>query len=278
MKKILLVMSAIVVAAGVANAQDIMSKKGTPIVYEAGDWGLGIDANPFLDFAGNAFNHDNNNAPTWNFTDFPMVITGLKVIDANTAYRGKLRLGFGSNKQAYVVNDDANQTATPTFITDEQKTSYSNITVGAGIQKMRGKHRVRGFYGVEALLGLEGSKTTNSYGNALSVANPDPTTGIPGQPSGPGRVTESKSGSSFMFSIRGFVGVEYFFAPKISLAGEFGWGPGLSSTAAGSTTIETFNSDGTAVTSISIDSPGKASSFSFDTDNNGGSLRMSFYF
>lgn len=275
MKKILLLISTVALIACTANAQDMMSKKGTSIVPEAKDWGLGVDANPFLSYFGNAFNHSDNSTPSWDFTTYPMVITGLMVKDATTAYRGKLRLGIGSHKNTYVVDEDAS-TATPQAKTeDEQKVSNKNIVIGAGIQKMRGKHRIHGIYGAEAYIGLGGSKTTNKYGNPFSTNNPQPTTGIPGQ-SGPSRETEVKQGGTFMFGVRGFIGAEYFFAPKISIAGEFGWGPALSSTGASETTTETQGANG-AGTSTTAKS-GKSSSFSFDTDNNGGSLRMTFYF
>ena len=51
-----------------AFAQDLTSKKGEPILPEAGDWAIGIDATPFLNYAGNFFGKTtNNNAPTFNF-------------------------------------------------------------------------------------------------------------------------------------------------------------------------------------------------------------------
>ena len=38
-----------------AFAQDLTSKKGEPILPEAGDWGISTDATPFLNYAGNFF-------------------------------------------------------------------------------------------------------------------------------------------------------------------------------------------------------------------------------
>ena len=234
MRKILLLISTVALLAGVANAQEnMMSKRGTPILPEAKDWGLGIDANPILEFFGNAFNNDNNPAPTWGFETNPMVITGLMVKDANTAYRAKLRLGIGSNKVTYPVADNTSTAIPPAKTNDEVKTGSRNIVIGAGIQKNRGKGRLRGIYGAEAMIGLFGSKTEYTYANAFSTNVQAPTTGIPGQIGNFPRTTEDKSGSTFMFGIRGFIGAEYFFAPKMSVAGEFGWGPSLSSTGEG---------------------------------------------
>ena len=48
-----------------AFAQDLTSKKGEPYLPEAGDWSIGIDANPLLNYMGNLFsgNTSINNAP-----------------------------------------------------------------------------------------------------------------------------------------------------------------------------------------------------------------------
>ena len=282
MKKIVTLISAIVFTASAVNAQDLMSKKGTPILYEAGDYGIGIDANPLLQYFGNAFNHDANTNPNWDFTDGTgMTITGLMVKDVNTAYRAKLRIGIGSNKNVYKVDNQAT-VALDDFGDDERKISYRQITLGGGIQKMRGKGRLRGMYGAEAMIGLGGGKTEHTFANAITATNNTPATAIPGQPNIDGsRTTESKAGSTFMFGVRGFIGAEYFFAPKISIAGEFGWGPRLESTGEGETTTEAanFNALGEfAGITTTTTNTGKSSAFSFDTDNNNGTLRLTLYF
>ena len=51
-----------------AFAQDLTSKKGEPFLPEAGDYMIGIDANPFLNYLGNFFGKTvANTAPTFNF-------------------------------------------------------------------------------------------------------------------------------------------------------------------------------------------------------------------
>ncbi len=273
------------------------SKNGHQITPEANDWGLGIDVNPIFNYVGNLFNGTNNNsAPFWNFEDnspIPMTITGYMMKDENTAYRGKVRLGFGSSKQTNFVDDDLDTTGVPTRkVEDERKSSANNILIGAGIQKIRGKHRVKGIYGAEALIGLTGGKTEYSYGNAMTLTNPSPNSTVEsswGDSGGPyssstsSRMTESKSGSGFYFGVRGFIGAEYFVAPKISIAGEFGWGIGFMSIGEGETTTQFYDGSGItpAVRSVTEKS-GKSSSFGLDTDNgigsSSGSMRMTFYF
>src|SRR5437773_1804179 len=88
-----------------AFAQDLTSKKGEPILPEAGDWGLGVDATPFINFAGNLFNNSvTNNAPSWNFLTNNQTIAGKYFTDEKTAYRGAIRLGFGSTTYKNYVN------------------------------------------------------------------------------------------------------------------------------------------------------------------------------
>src|SRR5438067_1348098 len=90
-----------------AFAQDLTSKKGEPILPEAGDWGIGIDAAPFLNYAGNFFGKTaSNSAPTWNFLTSNQTITGRYFADEKTVYRGAVRLGFTSNTLKNYVTQD----------------------------------------------------------------------------------------------------------------------------------------------------------------------------
>lgn len=245
MKKSLLIIAMFIGAT--ATAQDLTSKKGTPILPEAGEWSIGVGANSTLRYFGNLMN-GNNNAPSFDWAN-DQIITGKMMKDANTAYRAYVRLGFGSNK--WEMQDvDLDGDGFADIDSAEVKTSANNIALGAGIQKYRGKGRLRGIYGAEAMIMLGGGKTT------ISATNYD---------------KEDKSGSTFGFGVRGFIGAEYFFAPKMSLGGEFGWGLSLSSTGEGEVT-ET--SGGTTTTTTT----GKSSSFGFDTDNASGSIILSLYF
>ena len=45
-----------------AFAQDLTSKKGEPILPEAEDWAISMNADPIFDFVGNAFNGSTSNA------------------------------------------------------------------------------------------------------------------------------------------------------------------------------------------------------------------------
>jgi hypothetical protein len=281
----------------VATAQNT-SKNGHQITPEAGDWGLGIDVDPIFRYIGNMFNgNTDNSAPSWNFVDnspIPMTITGFMIKDENTAYRAKVRLGFGSNKQTNFVDNDLDSINVPTGkVEDERKMSATNILISAGIQKMRGKHRVKGLYGAEALIGFTTNKTTYDYGNAMTTINQAPTSTVesswdsspPYSSSTASRTTEDKSGTGIYFGVRGFIGVEYFMAPKISLAGEFGWGLGFMSQGEGEVSTQFVDNTGLIpVVKTVTEKSGKSSSFGVDTDSGSmfsspsGSIRMTFYF
>lgn len=275
MKK-LLITAALASTCIFANAQDMMSKKGTPILPEAGDWSIGADATDLIRYFGNLFTKDNNNnsslSPQVNQT-----LVGLYVKDETTAFRVKLRIGFGSTTDNVLVNDD-NSTSTPqATVTDTKKSSNNNFTIGAGLQKSRGKGRLHGIYGAELMIGLGGSKDTYTYGNSFTSSHPAPTShDFGGNIQGGGRITEAKNGSTFSFGLDGFIGAEYFFAPKMSLSGEYAWGLGMSSTGEGETTVESLNGTGDGGTSNTTKT-GKSSSFALDVTNIG-SITLHFYF
>ncbi|HRH66822.1 MAG TPA: hypothetical protein PLU53_11035 [Bacteroidia bacterium] len=279
MKKLILT-AALATAIIGANAQDMMSKKNTPILPEANDWSIGFDASPVLNYFGNLFNNTTNNSVSAAFQQ-NMTLVGKMMKDENTAYRMKLRIGFGSASSDNLVDQDGS-TATPVpTVTDNRKVSSMNFNIGAGIQKYRGKGRLKGFYGAEAGIGLGSGKTTFSYGNAFSSTNTSPTTTVDfdnGQSSAvSSRTTESKNGSTFGFNLRGFIGAEYFFAPKMSLSAEYGWGLGLSSTGEGESTTESWDSVNNGVRTTTSKS-GKSSDFLLDVDNAGGQIVLSMYF
>jgi hypothetical protein len=96
------------------------------------------------------------------------------------------------------------------------------------------------------------------------------------------RTLTSKAGSTFGFGVRGFIGAEYFFAPKMSIAAEYGWGLNLSSTK-GSETVTEFwglaDANATVESNYEITTMGgKTSNFGIDTDNLGGAIRLMFHF
>lgn len=294
-----------------ASAQDsIKSKKGEPYLPEANDWAISFDAVPFLNYAGNMFSGSTatNGSPGANWVNPGyMTITGKLFKDEKTAYRAIVRLGMHSAKTTAPIVD-ASITTPPVYPTvpsmkeDVWKMSSRYIGLGAGMEMRRGKTRLQGFYGADALIWLSGMKNTFEYGNALSVSATAPVgvgsstdfgatatstgsnlAGVTDTYLNPARITEDKKGSTFGFGVRGFIGAEYFIFPKISIGAEYGWGIGLSKTGATSQTKESIGGTPASVGTQTTETK-KSGSFGLDTDINGGagtgtaSLKITLHF
>ncbi len=290
MKKTIFTLVIALGAFAVINAQTLTSKKGVPILPEAGEYGLGINATPFFSYAGNMFNGSSfNPGPSFNFTaNNPLTIYGKYFIDAHTAYRAKFQIGYTSVTDKNFVTKDAEWDDVNHEITVEDVGKWNDMMMafGFGIEKRRGKGRVQGIYGAEATIMFGSSKRTYDYGNTWNPELVHFVTDFGDNlfdlPDGsPAQITEAKNGSTFGLDIRGFVGVEYFFAPKISLGGEFGWGILLRSTGEGETKYEFMEySENTSAWFLSNNTTktGGGGTFGLGVDNLSGAINLMFYF
>lgn len=298
---------ALAMAFGVSSAfaQDLTSKKGEPILPEAGDWAISADATPFFNYIGRIGNASNN-APTFDFLGGPSqsIIMGKYFVDEKTAFRAGLNIGFGTHSATNLVNQDQPGTipAGNPFpqVTDKAVHSTSGVGITVGIEKRKGKTRLQGYYGAELCLYVGGSGDKYTYGNQFAgtgtavgtsavptsttwtlsgntptAVTPTGTVGI--------RPTDVKGGTNFQFGVRGFIGVEYFVLPKISLGGEFGWAIGMKTIGLSQTTNQAIYTGTSASTQV-VKSGSKTTDFVFGSDNLNsifgpvGSIRMNFYF
>lgn len=273
------------------NAQDMTSKKGTPILPEKGDYSISIDALPFLEYIGNMFHgSDASYAPAFDFpglNDVPMwTIQGKYFLDAKTALRARVRLGFTTTTNKNTLIDQTNTETTPAYVDDKWTETRMNIVVGAGIEKRRGKGRVQGLYGAMANLMVGTHGNSVKYGNELSSTYTNPlSTDYPWTPKFVGtgyessytsnRILKDNDGMTFGIGVNGFLGVEYFFAPKMSIGGEFTWGLALQIT--GKSKVETEYLDSGENTTLTTKSGG-AFYFGMDNTNTGGAINLNFYF
>lgn len=293
MRKTILTL-AVVLGTTATFAQDLTSRKGEYYLPEEGDWAIGIDAVPMLNYVGNFFGktNDNNYAGTiWTPSNPAMVFQGKYFVSSDMAFRGGLRLGFGSNTVREQTANRSDSEPWPTFapLENSVKSSYSNIGLSFGIEKRKGTTRLQGFYGAEIGFMVSSQKRTFEYGNALTAASAnvpvvvtgaDQLTGynnIQADVDGIGtaidwRELSNKSGLNFSLGLRAFIGAEYFIIPKLSIGGEFGWGlafnvsgkssvesetvGALASQTPGNATVQTRTIEGT-----------KESSFGFDNSN-----------
>lgn len=297
----------IALAFGVSSAfaQDLTSKKGEPILPEAGDWAISMDADPIFQFVGNAFNGSTSNgAPGAGFLNANNTIIGKKFIDEKSAYRVLVRLGF-TNQTTKAMIADATVTAAPvypaapTMVEDKFASKNTKIGIGVGKEFRRGKTRLQGYYGADAMIWISSTGSKYTYGNALATSGTVVTVAsstnfgtnlVANDGFGnAGRITKTKSGMTFGIGVRGFIGAEYFVFPKISVGAEYGWGIGYQMSGKGKQTVESINA-GTTIGEVETETAG-SSKFGFDTDVNqntifgiqgsntgSASLRVTFHF
>ena len=262
MKKIILLLLCFSFARVGFTQDAFKNKRGETVTPEKGEISIGFDAVTVLKFAGSLFNDQNDTLYAGFTADNPLTISGKYVHKDNMAIRMKVRLGFGTEKSDTLVARIGSTNAAEK-VSNETKVNRSSIAIGAGLQKWRGKGLIRGFYGGEGILKINTEKTIYSYGNPLSNENQTP------------RTTSEKPGNVVGFNLRGFIGVEYFFAAKASVSAEFGWGPSFEVTLRGAEETETWNG---VQAETNIVETGKSSAFYFDNDNAGGALQLNFYF
>lgn len=216
MKKLLTVLT-LVATISVASAQQFKSKNGHDVLPAQGDWSIAFDAAPFVDYAGKLLSGGGGTSPTPDFANFPMVLQGKLKNSENSAYRAMLRIGMLSQTDKVQVADNKDPKI---FVEDATSKSSTDFTLGAGMEYQRGYNRLIGHYGADVMLGF-GTGTTTSY----TYGNPTDTIKNGGY-----REIENNEGGDFMFGISPLIGVEYFFAPKMSVGAEFNWHINFTST------------------------------------------------
>jgi hypothetical protein len=322
MKKIIIALSIALLLVQQAGAQELVSKKGFPILPEKGNIGLGIDAVPFLNYAGNFFHGSSStSAPSWEFPNSVYTISGKYFLESQKAIRASVRIGTSiTTEKNLVVNQDqirAIRTGQYTYkspnvsyplntVEDKRRTTDFNINLGAGMEKRRGKGRIQGVYGAMVNLAFGNSTVNYSYGNTMDTGyyftsfsglTPDTThlefhrgaistsgSSFTSSSWSTNRVTKSTSGFTFGLGANLFVGVEYFFAPKMSLGGEFSWGFQYATQGKSTITgekVETISTQygGTHhIISTYEEKEAGRSYFGIDNSTTYGALNLTFYF
>jgi len=260
------------------NSGAISSKKGMSILPESGDMAVGIDAVPFLNFMGNSLNNSTNNTVFNNFTTNNQTIYGKYFLSDASAVRARIRIGYNNAVDKNLV-DDNDDPDPEKFVEDKRAISAMQVVLGGGYEMRRGKGRVQGYYGGEAVFGYGSGKTKYTYANEYRPANTTPTTtdnfdqGTTFQAAS--RTLETKQGNTIMFGARGFFGAEYFFAPKMSIGAEFGWGLNFSTTGNGESTSEGWT--GTEAEEVTTETA-NGRDINLDTDNASGAIVLMLHF
>ncbi len=288
MKRLLTLAIALLLAGNTVFAQDdnndvLKNKKGEVILPQAGDYAIGVSATPFINLVGNLFKINSaapfNNPLAWNFVDATNAIYGKYFVNENTAYRFAIRLGTGSRTMKnYVVDDnDANET-----VLDKWTHKSTNVTLFAGLEKRKGHGRLQAFYGAGGYLMFAGATDIYTYGNEMTSSNVAPTSTVwtttpPSSTPMGTRTLLNKEGKTIGLGVRGFVGVEYFVLPKVSLGGEFGYGLGVSMQGDGLTQTESYDATASEVKTTDTKTGGSFS-LGMDNDNFGGIIYLMFHF
>lgn len=242
MKRILISLLLISVTLGLYaqfEAEVLATKKGVPIKPIAGDWAIGIDATPFFQYAGNLFSNGNPYYPSFGFTaQAPGSIFGKYKASETTTYRASILIGYSNEtmKDGNVTDPD---------IVDKATTSALTLGLSAGIEKHREIFgRLSGYFGAQALIRSDPYFSAgfpfNYYGKLNYKDGVDSDNDY----------VES-GGSTITVAAGGFVGVEFYIAPRIALMGEYGYylsfltqGQRMAKPATGTETIVDYGSSG----------------------------------
>ena len=152
---------------------NMVSKRGFTILPEAGDISVGIDASSLFSYVGGFFSNAGGGSPTF---DYPQTFIGgpnvfIKyMLDANTAAR--IRFGHSSSvyndKYAVLQSLTNPDPLNPSYVTDIVTSRNHSAVIAAGIQKYRGKGRLKGIYGAEVGAGFYQNSYSYNYGNDIT--------------------------------------------------------------------------------------------------------------
>lgn len=248
----------------------LKNKRGIAILPQQKDWCIGFGANPFFTYFGNMFNGSTgNNSPSATYAAANKMIFAKYMKTNDLAYRVSFRFGLTNDVLSFNVKDMTPGAASDAVVTDKQKRNSSFVGLGFGFEKRKGfATRIQGFYGLEGLITYSsGDNITYDYGNKLENLD----TGLI-------RVKKLKASSLFSIGCRAFAGVEYFIAPKFSVGAELGYGPSIGFRSTAEQTTEQYDfPNATTRSEIKVLSP-KSKTFTLDTDNYNGIIKLLFYF
>lgn len=243
MKKLLLLLAVGAMSVSLAAAQ-AGEDKG-PMYPAAGTIGVGIEADPILDYIGNMFNNStsNNASARWD-THLPALYLRYFLFD-KAAVRARFEFNAGRNSTVNHVADEAARRLNPLSrkeVEDLMTVAYHEYDIRLGYQMFRGNHRLKGFYGGDIYYSYSNTDREYMYGNKMSQLNPSPlstndfstlTTGNEAK-----RTLAKKGVTSHGFGLNAFTGAEFYFMPQACIGFEVGLVFGGNVTGKGRVTTE----------------------------------------
>lgn len=274
-----------------SGTTSLISKNGHEVLPQPGEIAIGFSALPVFNYVGNLFTGGGNTISGVNYPNQPQAgplgLTPMgnaiwlkKMVDAHTAYRARVQFNFSNISQKHVVaaNELTPNPYSPQFATDYTHTKNASVLLALGLEKRRGSSRVQGIYGGELLVGFYQTVITSDYGNAMDVNFNTPVS-YAGAYNGSSRVTKQNMGMLFFAGARAFGGIEYFFAPKVSVSGELGYTLGISTTTAQVNTYQVWDSGAQATKTYKTQaSPSHVQGYGIGLDNINANVNFFFWF
>lgn len=290
-KNVFRILSVLFIVISNVTAQDVLKNKNDMVILpDAGEFAIGFSAVPIFNWVGNTFNGNQNNIFIGDnkFVNSlgQNVLFGKYMYEKNTAIRIHIRAALNNDIRYNYVFDDT-QNSPDSLVLDRGVFNNQLYTIGVGYELRKGKGRVQGIYGSDIFFMHTRGSATYEYGNTHGMLNQAPTTTTTFFMNGGGlsspqgvRLTNEKDGSLYAVGVRPFAGIEYFFAPKISIGSEFGWSLMFSTRTDGHIVEEFFAADqGENGKVIEKKHPiAGAKSWLLDTDNFNGVIFLMFYF
>ena len=263
---------------------NMMSKRGEYILPVEGDFALGINALPMVNYFGNLFNGTAGNSASFrtfthslNLRTTP-VLFGKYYLTDKSAIRAGLLIGVYNETDRENVMMNQQIPDPKVTVTDVMKSTETDLGIGADYLMYRGKGRVQGFYGGGISVNYTKTKATYNYGNLITTEFSSPfwydfanTTTT----SGGTRILSQSGDRSYGVILSGVVGVEYFIAPKISIGGEFRLGLYTGYDFKGYRTVERWTGTEREVETLPKDANDGSIAF---RNASSGSLFMMFHF
>ena len=297
----LLVLAALALVSVTARSQE------TEVQYtpKTGDYAISISAIPMTTYigqffngtAGNAYDEfggqiylDNVNIKTAPFRKInPMMsISGKYFLDKETAVRVNLGLIYQRTFNQFYEDDDADHALNPFSrqkVIDTRLNKTTGMSLMAGLEKRAGKERLQGIYGAGVLFAATNDVDKYTYGNAITDINQAPNENNGGGLAAPlpgfsyNRLLKNYNAAPTLHAgIVTFVGVEYFFMPKMSIGGEVNFTALASFERAryqeleGFSTVDLAKKEWTELVSPS------SNTITIGTGNIGANVTLNFYF
>ncbi len=299
MKKIILALT-LSLSAAVVMARE--TKEGVNYLPEAGNFSIGVSADPLVSYMGNLFNGNTSNgidgstiggdpfdASSYQYTYPTVSIVGRYMLTDKFGIRANVGILVDNEyNQGYVVDDKelAENPLSNQKVIDGQKIKQSGASLSAAAEFRVGDRRVQGVFSAGLVYAYSKQQYIYSYGNAITETNQQPSSytsyATTASPTNSGmsyaRTLSSTNNGLNSFGFLASAGVEWFFAPKVSLGldvnlvGIYSWSKATYSICEGYNEVS-----GSVEEFTDLVSP-KNSSFVFGTKNIGSNLAVNFYF